>query len=620
MPLTIIFNGTGDTYYPDDLTYLKANHLELIGEGAHTLSFFADCIASNSEQIKEPLYSCMQKQDPSLLRVDNELVIIVGPDDTGTEVHNLIITGLMAVMNALLRGETEIVLVGFSRGSVEAVHMTHELQRIKNYLNHTDTSQPYSAIVNAICEDCYNPGAIYPFRWRTERLKLYYKQPLLDCLKNPKLLEQLKNGIDQLKLNGMLLDPVPGLCEGTRVPTYIPWTNLSHHTVVPPIIEELSVVYMDSEFSVGFRAVWIEPTPNSNTKINRIHFPGCHSTANGNPVNHNPSETLARTQDLFPYQNTRGVQKVFFYKLLQFGAKHNIRYKNPELLSGRFLTPIFSHFVENQANIAAQYEWNRTQYQEIADNIAAYRKTRETFYLPEWLSKLGLGGAEHINQERILMTQSGPKNMADCFNFNIKEAKVYVNFDSFFLDFINLLFPEVTQSPPKSPVEQEMSYSMVGAVLTAKYESPAIDMDYALLYSKINTLLAACQLHDLDTDLNRILLQEELDHKGILRKLIELIPSKLAVLLYHSNLSAAESQHIQTTISDITDFQISPFALENSSEKQRLLYEKKRLYIQTFQTNMHNAITKQTHKAVTYLLDAYEQFQYRHWYPNGTLT
>ncbi len=610
MSLTILFHGTGDTQYKDDRAYLEANQLEPIGEGAHTLSFFADCIAEQAEQIAEPLFSQVTaaKSDPYLLKISNEVVIIRGADDTGTVVHNLIVSGLMAALNGIMRGEQEINFVGFSRGSVEAIHMTHELQRIKDYVNHSDSDLSPQALYSFICNKCYNPGRLAP--WRTNRINDLYKDALQATLGNESHLQNLIQGLRSadLKLNGKLLDPVPGLCEGTTIPSYIPWTALAHHTVVAPMVNEVDIAYMDSEFSVGFRAVWVEAAPESTTQVNRYHLPGAHSTANGNPVNHNPAQTLALpTEQRFPFEKLRCVQKLFFYKLLQFALRHNIPLKPPEGVAGRYLSPVFEHFMAHQLDIPAQNEFLRAQYKEMATNLADIRLTRLTCYIPKIL---GLGGTEDQNGTRIIMTQAGPRSMAELHNYDINGASSYVNFESFSLDFMTLLFPELSTPPSESP-NRPISYSGVEQFVHARYTSPSLEMDCAALTNKIKALLKACLSHQLEDDLNKILLQDTLDHPGIFDQLIELVPPKLANSFYSSNLTPTDREKVQETINGIFRFEMSELGAEEQSEKHRALLRKKQAYIKKFQENMQKEIAKQTHTFLANLLEDAEQFQCR---------
>ncbi|MGV3740508.1 MAG: hypothetical protein ACO1N3_04370 [Gammaproteobacteria bacterium] len=617
MALTIIFNGTSDTYHPNDLSYLEANQLTGIREGSHTLSFFADCIATAEEQKTEPLLS--RVSDPSILIQNNDLIVIQGPDDTGTSVHNLIVTGLMAALNALMRDEQEINFVGFSRGSVEAIHMAHELQRIKDYLNNSSKDRSISALVNFICDGCYNPGTWAT--WRTNRINSYYKKALIEALKDPVAVNSLQNGLSnpniKLRFNGMLLDPVPGLAEGTTLPSYIPWIS-SQHTTIAPMVDELTVTYMGDELSVGFRAVWVEASSESTTKVTHLHLPGYHGTANGNPVNHCPAETLAQTQNPFPYQNLRTVQKVYFYKLLQFAAKHGVKFKAPDHLEGRFLTPVYHHFLENINNIAAQNEYIRAQYKEISANIVHYRKTRDTYYIP---AILGLGGSEHTGGERIIMTKSGPRSLADCFSFDIAGSKTYVNFDHFSLDFMTLLFPELSTSPADSPNQQEaMTYSGIHQIVTTRYTSPTPDMDHNTLIRKIEVLLAACQSHNLDDNLNTIILHETLDHHGILSNLVNLVPTKLADMLFSTNLNRTDKGQLYEIISQIINFKLCTLNEHELGANYTNLFEKKSAYIKTFRENMLAALRSQTHKTLANLLTGQEQLHYRASYQTQTTT
>lgn len=597
MTFTVIFNGTGDTYYESDEAYLKANKLECIEKGTHTLSFFADCIKIGEEQLEEPLLSRVKINNNHLLTFNNERAIIKGADDSGTEVHNLIITGLMATLNAILRGEQAIFFLGFSRGSVEAIHMTHELQRIKNYLTTYPDSNPDS-LVTAISQDCYHS-------WRTNFINSYYKDALLAVLKEPNSLQTLKDGLlsPDFKFSGMLLDPVPGMCEGSSY-TYIAWNAMDHHTEIPPIVDELTVAYMSDERSVGFRAVWIEAAQGSQTKVNRFHLPGFHGTANGNPVNHSPSETL-KSEALFPWGKMRDVQCLYFYKLLQFASKHQVVFHKPEKVADRYLTSVFVKFLEEITNIKAQNEYLISLNDAIATNLIAYRQTQRTSYLPSLI-----GGTEDAAGERIIMTKTGSRSLSECFDgFNIKDASVYINFESFLLDFITVLFPELTDSRPNSSAEN-LSYSGINHRVSIRYDSasPSTE-DYSMLTNKISTLLKNCQSHDLEDKLNKIILNDKLDNKGILSRLVELSPVKLANAVYHPRLTESDIKMLQNCIFEIIDFNMVGLNEDNqNSEPHCYLLLKKHEYIQKFKDNMQHALLEQTTHTLNNLLRRKNEF------------
>ena len=248
----------------------------------------------------------------------------------------------MAALNALLRQELKINFIGFSRGSVEAIHMTHELQRIQDYVNQDDAELSADKLIKCISETMNY--------WRLQAINDTYKEALQTVLENPQWRNNLISGLRSLnlKINGSLLDPVPGFCQGTILNTWLEWTD-DDPTRIPKIVNQLQVYYMLHEFSIGFIPVWVEVTPGSKTQITRTFLPGMHSTAMGNPVNLKPY-TLKTSEKPFSFEKTRSVQKIYFYELLRFAAK----LKPANEMCGRYLSDVFHHFMKNQGKEAVQ--------------------------------------------------------------------------------------------------------------------------------------------------------------------------------------------------------------------------------------------------------------------------
>ncbi len=531
MPCTIIFHGTCETHWTD-LEYLTKNQLSGIGEGSHTLSYFADCIQPSVEQVVEPLFEqCRALQlpnDEGLLKLSNELAVICGPDTTGTFVHDRIVSGLMIVLNAMMRGESVINVTGFSRGSVEVIHMLHELQRIKDYLNDTSKPQSVDQIVDYICERCYNPPGYFTGGWRTNRLNTYYKVALTQVLADPAVLQCLRDTINMVQLNVMLLDPVPGFCNSNNLP-YLKWRAPMHY-VAPAMIKKLTVVYMSDERSVGFRAVWINPTPGAATQIIRTHLPGFHSTANGNCVNHTPAITLNSSAQ-FPFTDMRDVQHLYLYKLLQFAVQNGVKLTTAEALSDRYLTPIFRQFIQKQASRVEQQHFMLLCYRRIAAHLSAYQQTRATYYIPS-LGGLG-GGVEERNGHRKLSVQENDKvietSMADCFNFKISvEPDAHVNFEHYFLDFAaDILTPLIGSLAGRIP--EAIDYAAAQRFLADCFASEQNTNCYVLTQG-VRTLLDKCNQQDANNSpWYRVISADTSSSQArIMQQLIELVTGRMA--------------------------------------------------------------------------------------------
>ena len=600
MTLTIFFHGSGEKQYQDDNDYLTTNAMP-INIGSHTMSFLADCLAINAEQNPEPLFSSLPKPDSCISVIKNEVVILVGPDPGGLSVHNLIISGLMAVVNGIMRGERNINFIGFSRGSVEAIHVAHDLQRIKDYVSASQSDLTPAQLRDVICEQS--------LQWRSSRIKKYYSEALFNVFKNPEYKAQFIQGLsgNDLSLNGKLLDPVPGYCEGPSSALFA-WCDGNHYRI-PAIMRDLEIAYMDSELSKGFRAVWVEPSLAAITKITRYALPGMHSTANGNPINHHPAPTLQANPN-FPIEKMRGVQTVYFYKLLQFIHLHKVSFKAPDAVENRFLSDIFLHFTIHKDHISAQNEFIRQQYRNISTHKHAYRDTRKTCYISKSLG----GGIEDIDNERILMKGNDAcSSMKDCFNFDFTNEKYYVNFENFALEFTHFLFPQ-----PVPHLAQHVNWPRKYDEMTTFFDikNPVFTQEkhYSWLKSQIEPLLNECQAPHLEAEFNKILMCQHLDIDGIVPKLSHILPRKLAQSYFLKVISQEERDILQQAMIAILDFKLSLFDKTNASTEEQRLWTLKTGFIEDFQNNMREEISKQTFLVVENLLAklrVFHQLQFR---------
>ncbi len=223
--------------------------------------------------------------------------LINGPNTMGDEAGDRIAKGLLLSLQAIAKGQTEINLSGFSRGAVEAIVLTHELERVKKALEEdaANTTLPKKTLAEIINESNSVPSAIALFRHAS------YTRQVLTALTGTTVAHEdeevlkanLLTGLKQLKVNLFVLDPVPGgnFAKIARVG----WQESTFYTLPDFVAKKIELV-QQHETSNCFKV--IIPQGMSFEVI-----PGSHGTGDGNQFDDTGQIIKAEKTDVSAVQN-----------------------------------------------------------------------------------------------------------------------------------------------------------------------------------------------------------------------------------------------------------------------------------------------------------------------------
>ena len=223
--------------------------------------------------------------------------LINGANTLGDEAGDRIAKGLLLSLQAIAKGQTQINLSGFSRGAVEAIVLTHELERVKKALiaDAASTSLPKKTLAEIICESNSVPSAIALFRHPS-----YTRQVLKNLTATATanddeetLKVNLLTGLKQLEVNLFVLDPVPGgnFAKVARVG----WQEPIFYTLPDFVTKKLELV-QQHETSNCFKVIIPQGMPFEV-------IPGSHGTGDGNQFDDNGQKIEAEKTDVSAVQN-----------------------------------------------------------------------------------------------------------------------------------------------------------------------------------------------------------------------------------------------------------------------------------------------------------------------------
>ncbi|CAM4453502.1 MAG: hypothetical protein LEGION0403_FIIPPAGN_01237 [Legionella sp.] len=241
----------------------------------------------------------------------NEVTVVNGPSTRGTNVGEKIGFGVAEILFAVARGQQPINIIAHSRGAVESVLITHEVQTVQN-----------------IIADCNSIDEVIEELLRQQTERLNAKKPInntpdiIEHLKDQlKIIpqeervswfESLKQNMPNTSINFFGIDPVPGDCFP------ITWYDDRYFTM-PAIAQNVQILYYENEHSsLGFTPAWIQPeAPEQKFACHTI--PGHHGT--GSAGNNGSQQKVVMTDSSVKATH---IQKLLIYKLLDFLNQHGV--------------------------------------------------------------------------------------------------------------------------------------------------------------------------------------------------------------------------------------------------------------------------------------------------------
>ncbi|WP_028389667.1 hypothetical protein [Legionella fairfieldensis] len=345
MAFTLTLLGTDTQYTPDPKS---EDHYDR-GE---TLSFVSRLIAGNDLEVEI---------DPVHLYRDTQC-LIDGPKTLGSEVGDRIARGVLAILKAVGRGETQINMMAHSRGAVEAILVAHELERIQKICKEEPLpGKRKDLIKNSPCENT-----------QTAMKTDSREGGIADQLATLDFSTIAKN-IQDVKLSMFNIDPVPG---GRFQGAPVRWVDGRFYHV-PAIVKEYEQYVYENERSRCFKAIVPKESPDTHFKLNSL--PGHHGTGSGN----------AKDQQGNAVPKDKGttvhVQDLLILKLIDFLQRNQVNFKKSEALSGsadllalvKPLIEVSGSSKKYKAVLKAQY---LQTYDHIMENREAYRYFNDTSY------------------------------------------------------------------------------------------------------------------------------------------------------------------------------------------------------------------------------------------------
>ena len=276
----IFLLGTDVAYVdkPNDTDYIRGETFSyaaqltshLLGEDKDVIKF-QDAIDRNSENYAHAYHS------PS---VD----VINGADTFGKEAGDRIAKALLLALGAVAEGKDYLHLAGFSRGGVEAIVLTHELERVKTELAKDLGKDPKNrqTLAKIIAESFSVPGMSFtkhPSYTREALMKLVNENQLdvtnkRDEDEEAALKQKLLTNLEKMRADLFVLDPVPG---GNAKVIQSGWyeKNEDYFYTLPDFVENKQEFVQQHETSNCFKPIVPRGIPYEV-------IPGCHGTADGN--------------------------------------------------------------------------------------------------------------------------------------------------------------------------------------------------------------------------------------------------------------------------------------------------------------------------------------------------
>lgn len=280
---------------------------------AFTLTFLGTCTeyhpapsSLNNPRGMTLSYLHSRIQNPTLKSIQN------GPELLGQNIYNIIANGVDSALDAILSGERTLNFLGHSRGGIEAILTSHELQRIQDLLQNTDQIDSADTLLNLLCDShCVTDNGQTAAQLR---MLLEPKKELLF-----QKLGALKNL--SLNVNILALDPVPG---GSVLGITAGQCLDDRFYFIPPIVSDYQQMIPENERSRGFKSVVPRAMDATRTNIKLINIPGHHSTLTGNPnaQDGRTVQALGMPEDA----STSDVQDITLYEGYDFLTRHGVVY------------------------------------------------------------------------------------------------------------------------------------------------------------------------------------------------------------------------------------------------------------------------------------------------------
>ncbi len=246
---------------------------------------------------------CVDSTDPfptdKITQYRNSNVAVVdGPTTLGSEVGDRIARGVLAILEAISRGETKINIIAHSRGAVEAILVAHELERIQKLLKNPSVDP--AILTKSECQ--YTTAAM------NELHKVAFSQLEFN---------KISQYFDLIELALLTIDPVPGgnYMGITRLAS-LAWRDPRFYRV-PKIVKEYEQYIYENERTRCFKCIVPKSDSPETTTFKLCSLPGHHGTGSGNLKSQ-------QRQDV-PQGTAEHVQELVIVKIIDFLTRNGVK-------------------------------------------------------------------------------------------------------------------------------------------------------------------------------------------------------------------------------------------------------------------------------------------------------
>ncbi len=292
--------------YVDRPVNTEEDHFYIRGETfSYTAQLTSHLLGEEQDVIKHADSSSRDSENYAHAYHSSSVDVINGADTPGFEAGDRLAKALMLALGAVAEGKDRLHISGFSRGGVEAIVLTHELERVKRMLVEDLQKAPEDRrnltkiIADSSSVPSTRPTLGNPSYTRAELKKLVGDSNLnltnnTETDNEEALKEKLLHNLEQMKVDLFVLDPVPGGNFGRLAP--IGWYEDDHFFTLPECVENKLEFVQQHETSRCFKPIVPLGMPYEV-------IPGCHGTADGNQFDDNSASIPRNLGEVYGAQD-----------------------------------------------------------------------------------------------------------------------------------------------------------------------------------------------------------------------------------------------------------------------------------------------------------------------------
>ena len=469
MAFTLTLLGTDTKYTPKP----ASEEHSYFGE---TLSFVTSNIAQDEEITVD-----------AITRVGggDKACVVEGPDTLGYEVGQRISRAVISILDAVMRGETNIKIIAHSRGAVEAILVAHELQRIQELFGNkmlptleqlTDSEDRTN---RKLAKDYSTHYAMNTDKFLVSEFRALHEKLTAHASK-------VKSNLAKLQFDIFNIDPVPGgnSALGNIFPTL--WYD-KRYFIIPSNVRSYEQCVFRHENSRSFKAI-IPKAESENTHVNLFDLPGHHGTGSGNIYDHDATGPMVNKlgSPEEARMKTGHVQELMILKIVDFLSQGEdpVRFKpksaispglDPQLVD--LIYDYSSGQVRSQEALKAQ---QLVEYKFINENMALYEVFKDSHYAsaaPEFLT-----------------LEQGYKRLMPSFtNFEVVSDRLV-----HFQEYKDFFLRNVMSQVDAPYVNQDHFYQDFSATLNSLFDISERDKPVEKLFKMAEKLVRLCRHLDFD--------------------------------------------------------------------------------------------------------------------------